>query len=200
VISSIGDNILLIGAPGARSGSVHGGAVYVFKRAVTRWRQVAKLIGPSPVEGGRYGGSVSSIDTALVIGADSAGFGRVMFDLDTVPSLPSVEEEDPTSEDTGAHYGDTLKSLFDSVPHAILSTLFFLVLPGLAVGTALFYRRDLSKFATVPRFSKLKNEPVTEEDEEGGAQEHQQRKRALTHTESLLNEQDQELMRGFIRV
>lgn len=114
------------------------------------------------------GASIAVHNSTLFVGADlSVGVGEVVVDsafLSTGLSEPIDEYEDDAPD---PEYGFNGSSLFDTWPHAIVSTLLFFVLPGIAVTSLVVYRRMVEDHLCRPdrRFRILPETPHESEQE-----------------------------------
>jgi hypothetical protein len=166
-IASAGADTLLVGAPNA-------GAVYVFKvnsRGI--WKQVMKVASDTEATG--FGASIAVINGLLAIGADKQYVtGAVLLDGTSLAAAPSAPEEPSDSHG----YGDSRYNYFDTVPHALVSTLIFIVLPSLALGTGIYCRKPLVDYIGSTRFRFQKLKEAASEDE---TEDLQQQRRVFVH-------------------
>ncbi len=96
-------NFVVVGAPGAAK----RGAVYVFERAGTEWRQMARFGLPDGAEGDRFGAAVAAAPGALLVGAPGRDhnrgaayfLGRKGNDFTIVHTL------EPRDRDSAGHFG-----------------------------------------------------------------------------------------------
>lgn len=181
-ITSTEDGTLLVGAPSIN-------AVFAFRRSANgRFAHVGKLV----KEGSQgLGVSIDTLNATVFAGADlSNGVGEVLVDSAFLTyGLSEPVDEVEVSEDDSSHgYGDNGSHFFDTVPHIIVSALLFIVLPGMAVGSLVFYRRTIGDFVWRKdwRFRVLAEpRPDGEEQEKGSRFKHDsaQEKVRLTREE-----------------
>ena len=106
----------------------------------------------------------------VVVGADGAdGNGVVFIDKDLLLNIPNHPENYGPS--AGPSYGDSSSAFFDSVPHAIVSALLFILLPVLAVGSLFHNRKRLYDLLSLEqwRFQPLHQPLVANIDAEKAA-------------------------------
>ena len=143
------DSSLLIGAPFAQCGESKCGAVYIFKQNKSGvWKQVSRVGNPTGALGGSFGASVASHGGLLAIGAPAQlSTGELFTDETSLASAPAAAEDSAAVANTSRSYGEKY-AFFDTVPHALVSSLLFIVLPLTALSTIVYGRKPIVDYVS----------------------------------------------------
>lgn len=148
------DSSLVIGAPYAMCGSITCGAVYIFKQNKGgSWKQVSKVSNPTGAVGGSFGASVATQGSLLVVGAPTQfSTGELFIHETSLATAPAAAEDSVVVvESPSRGYGDRY-AFFDTVPHALVSSLLFIVLPLTALATLVYGRRPIVDYVSSTRW------------------------------------------------
>ena len=165
----VDDTTLLIGSSSASAGGVRSGAVYIFKRnKAGKWKEVSKVVSPTRGDGSGFGSSIANLHGVLMIGAPAqSNTGEVFIDSVSLFAAPGAAEDPVVVDSPSRGYGDK-NAFFDTVPHALVSSLLFFVLPTIALATIIYGRRPIVDYVSNSKWKFNRLEEGEGHEEDGG--------------------------------